>query len=168
LAVKPPPLWLAPILMLAGTVTLALLLESPTVTPPAGAGADKVTVQAELPGAFTVPGAQLKLLGTTITVRLTLVDWLWPFSVAVTVAVWLPATVPLVAVNEALLCPAATITLGGTGRDALLLKSETATALVAVLLSDTVQLVVALLARADGEHDTDVSCAGALAVSVNV
>ena len=87
LAVKVPPLWLAATLRLAGTVTLALLLDSPTVTPPEGAGADNVTVQVELPGAFTVPGAQLRLLGTTVTVRLTLVDWLCPFRVAVTVAV---------------------------------------------------------------------------------
>jgi hypothetical protein len=86
----------------------------------------------------------------------------------VTVAVWLLATVPLVAVNEALPCPAATVTLPGTGSVALLLASDTATALEAALLSDTVQLIVALLARLDGEHDTDVSCAGALALSVNV
>ena len=139
LAVKVPPLWLAATLRLAGTVTLALLLDSPTVTPPEGAGADNVTVQVELPGAFTVPGAQLRLLGTTVTVRLTLVDWLWPFRVAVTVAVWLLATVPLVAVNVALFCPAAIVTLAGTGRVVLLLASDTAAALAAALLSDTVQ-----------------------------
>ena len=78
------------------------------------------------------------------------------------------ATVPLVAVNVALLCPAAIVTLAGTGRVVLLLASDTAAALVAALLSDTVQVLFALLASVDGEHDTDVSCAGALAVSVNV
>jgi hypothetical protein len=169
-AVKPPPLWLAAIPMLAGTVTLVLLLDSATVAPPAGAGADKVIVQAELPGAFTVPGAQLRPLGTTVTVavRFTVVDWLWPFSVAVTVAVWFVATVPLVAVNVALLCPAATVTAASTGSAALLLLSETTVALATALLSDTVQLLLALPARLVGEHDTDVRCAGALAVSVKV
>ena len=35
-------------------------------------------------------------------------------------------------------------------------------------MSDTVQVVEALLPRADGEQDTEVSCAGALAVSVKL
>ena len=33
-------------------------------------------------------------------------------------------------------------------------------------MSDTVQVVVALLDRVDGEQDTELSCAGALAVRV--
>jgi hypothetical protein len=47
--------------MLAGTVALALLLLSATDTPPVGATALSVTVQAEDPDAFTVLGEQLKL-----------------------------------------------------------------------------------------------------------
>ena len=82
------------------------------------------------------------------------------------VAVWLPTTVPLVAVKVALLWFAGTVTLAGTGKVAVLLVRETDVALEAALLSDTVQVVEALLVRADGEHDTEVSCAGALAVSV--
>jgi hypothetical protein len=50
---------------LAGTVALVLLLESATAKPPAGATALSVTVQAEDPGAFTVPGEQLKPLTVT-------------------------------------------------------------------------------------------------------
>jgi hypothetical protein len=65
---------LTAIVMLFATVTLVLLLDSPTVAPPAGAGADKVTVQVELPGEFTVAGTQLRLLSPTVTVRLTVVD----------------------------------------------------------------------------------------------
>ena len=155
-------------MMLLGTVTLVLPLDSATVTPPEGAGADKVTVQEELPGALTVPGEQLRLAGTTGTVRLTVVDWFCPFSVAVTVAVWALETVPLVAVKVALLWFAGTVTLAGTGKVPVLLVRETDVALVAALLSETVQVVVALLASDDGEHDTEVSCAGATRLSVEV
>jgi hypothetical protein len=170
LAVKEPLVWFAAIPMLPGTVTMPLPLVNPTVTPPEVAGPDNVTVQVELPGAFTVPGEQLRLLGTTVTVRLTLVNWLVPLRLAVMVAVWLLPITPLVAVNVALLCPDGTVTLAGTGKLALLLLSDTTMALVAFLLSDTVQVVLALLARVDGEHDTPVNCAGAGAarLSVNV
>jgi hypothetical protein len=47
---------------LAGTVILALLLESDTLAPD-GAAAVSVTVQLDVPGAFTVAGEQLKLEG---------------------------------------------------------------------------------------------------------
>ena len=108
---------------------LTLLLDKATNTPLAGAGADNVTVQVEVPGAMTVPGEQLRLEGTTITVRLTAASWVWLFSVAVTVAVWLLLIVPLVAVNVALLWFAATVTVAGTGKVAVLLLSETVTTL---------------------------------------
>ena len=71
-AVNEPLVCVAAILTFAGMVMLALLLDKATVDPPEGAGADSVTVQVEIPGAFTVPGEQLRLLGTTRTVRLTL------------------------------------------------------------------------------------------------
>jgi hypothetical protein len=54
---------------LAGTLTFALPLVSPTAKPPAGAAPLKVTVQVEAPGALTLAGLQLrpfKLTGTTI------------------------------------------------------------------------------------------------------
>ena len=50
---------------LAGTVALALLLESDTAKPPVGAAALDVTVQEEDPGAFTVPGEQLTVFNVT-------------------------------------------------------------------------------------------------------
>jgi hypothetical protein len=59
----------APTPTLPGTVMLALLLDNVTVAPPAGAAAVSVTVQLEVPGAFTVAGEQLKLLGCAVTVK---------------------------------------------------------------------------------------------------
>ena len=52
-AVKVPVVWPAVTVMFAGTVTLALLLERPTVVPPVGAAELSVTVQVEEPGEFT-------------------------------------------------------------------------------------------------------------------
>ena len=61
---------------LAGTVALALLLLSVTASPPAGATALSVTVQAEDPGAFTVLGEQLKPLTVTAAFTVTVAVWL--------------------------------------------------------------------------------------------
>jgi hypothetical protein len=64
----------APTPTLPGTVMLALLLDSVTVEPPAGAAEVKVTVQVEAPGALTVAGEQLKLPGCVVTVNATVAD----------------------------------------------------------------------------------------------
>ena len=130
-AVNEPLAFVAAITRFAGTVTPPLLLDKVTVRPPGGAGADNVTMHVEFPGAFTVPGEQLRPLGTARTVRPTIAVWFWPLSVAVIVAVWLLLTVPLVTVNVALLWPAGTITLAGTGKVMLLLPSATVVALEA-------------------------------------
>ena len=53
---------------------VVLLLDSATVAPPEGAGADNVTVQLEDPGAFTVAGEHTSELGCTVTVRLIVAD----------------------------------------------------------------------------------------------
>src|SRR5262249_51965242 len=108
-AVKVPVLDPAPTLTLAGTVMLALLLDSPTLTALEEA-AVKVTVQLDVPGAFTVPGEQLKLLSWAAAVRLIVAGWLTPLRVAVTVALWLVAIVPDVAAKVAVLCPTETVT----------------------------------------------------------
>ena len=47
---------------LAGSVTLAWLSESVTAKPPPGAVPLSVTVQVDVPGAFTLAGLQLKPL----------------------------------------------------------------------------------------------------------
>jgi hypothetical protein len=128
-AVKVPLVRPEVMLTLGGTVILVLLLESVTLARPEGGASDRVTVQVEVPGAVTVAGEQLRLLGTAETIRLTLADWLWPFSVAVMAAVALLATVALVALNVALLAADAMVTLAGTDKVALLLASVTVAAL---------------------------------------
>ena len=77
-------------------------------------------------------------------------------------------TVAVDAVNVALLWEATTVTLAGTVSDPLLLLKVTPTALAVVLFNVTVQVLDALLPKLEGEQETDVSCAGAFAVRVNV
>ena len=64
-AVKPAVVAPADAVTLAGTVAFALLLASATVNPPPGAAPLRVTVHAEVPGAFTLDGVQDRLLGVT-------------------------------------------------------------------------------------------------------
>ena len=147
---------------------LVLLLDSVTLAPPEGAAVVSVTVQVEVPGALTVAGEQLSEAGTVETVRLIVVVWFCPFKVAVTVALCALPMVPAVAVKVALLFPEDTDTLAGTVSRLLLLLRVTVVALVAALFRDTVQVLEALLARADGAHETDEIWAGAVALSVKV
>jgi len=70
-AVKPAVVAPAPTVTPAGTVALALLLDSVTSSPPPGAAAVSVTVHAEVPGAFTAPGAQFTPLTVAPALRLT-------------------------------------------------------------------------------------------------
>jgi len=166
-AVKVALLSPEPILTLPGTVTLALLLESVTLEALTVA-AVKVTVQVEVPGAFTVPGEQLKLLICAAAARLMVDGWLRPFKVAVTVALWLLLTVPEVAVKVALLWPDATTTLAGTESNPLLLASVTVAELMAALFRVTVQVLDALLPNVEGAHASELSCAGATRLMVFV
>lgn len=57
---------------LEGTVRLALLLESETGNPPAGAAAFKETVQELVPGVLIVKGLQFRVLRKTDTGRVML------------------------------------------------------------------------------------------------
>jgi hypothetical protein len=77
-AVNPAEVVPAPTVTLAGTEAFALLLESATTSPPPGAAPVSITVQAEDPGAFTVPGVQLILLIATAAFRLTVAVLLCP------------------------------------------------------------------------------------------
>ena len=156
-----------PILTLTGTVTVALLLESVTLAV-LTANADKVTVQVEVPGAFTVPGEQVKLLICAAAARLMVASWLRPFKVAVTIAVWLVITVPEVAVKAALPWPDVITTVAGTASDPLLLTKVMVDVLVAGLVKVTVQVLDALLVRVEGAQVNDMSCAEAFVVRVKV
>jgi hypothetical protein len=91
-----------------------------------------------------------------------------PFKDAVTVTFCAVVTVPVVAAKVVLLWLAPTVTLAGTVSDPLSLLKVTPTALAAALFNVTVQVLDALLPKLEGEQDTDESCAGALAESVNV
>ena len=64
--------------------------------------------------------------------------------------------------------PAGTVTLGGTDSNPLMPMSDTIVALAEAVLSVTVQVVDALLARAEGAQDRDVICTGPLALAVSV
>ena len=64
---------------------MGLSLERATVEPLAGAALVNVTVQLEVPGAFTMPGEQLRLPGWTATVSAMVACALIPFREAVTI-----------------------------------------------------------------------------------
>ena len=157
----------APMLALPGTAIFGLLLNSATLEA-LEAAAVRVTVQVEVPGAFTVAGEQVRLLICVAAARLMVVCWLWPLRVAVTMALWLLLTIPETAVKVALLWPNATVTFAGTVSNPLLLASDTVAAVRAALFKVTVQVLDALLPNVEGVHATDVSGAGAAALSVKV
>src|SRR5579872_7312383 len=70
----------------------------------------------------------------TVAAKLITALWLWPFKVAVTVALWLLLTEPELAVKVAALWPTGTVTLPGTDSNPLLLTKDTMAALAAVAL----------------------------------
>jgi hypothetical protein len=119
-AVVPP----AAIVTDAGTVTAALSLRSATIAPPAGAGSFKVTVPIEPRPPVTVNGFKSRdeTAGGLIVREAACVT---P-KVALIAAVVVEATAVVFTANVAVVAPAATITLGGTVADALLLESVTA------------------------------------------
>ena len=156
-AVVAPPVTVT----LPGTVAFPLLLESATASPPPGAAPLSVSVQAAVPGAFTLDGLQDTLLGVTEAVKLTVVFTVCAFSVAVTVAVWLLLTVPAVAVNVPLLEPVPIVMLPGTVSMPVLLDKLTVAVLKAALFSVTVQVELCPVPSVAGEQLTADNCAGA-------
>ena len=79
----------------------------------------------------------------------------------------LPIT-PAVAVKVALLWPEATVTLGGTVSNPLLLVRDTIAGLVAAWFKVIVQVLDALLPSVEGAQASDASCAETLTVAVRV
>ena len=73
-------------------------------------------------------------------------------------ALWVLLMVPEVAVNVALLWPAATVTLDGTESNRLLLAIDTPESVVTAVSKLTVHLTETLLVIAEGEQNRDVGC----------
>jgi hypothetical protein len=96
-----------------GTVRAGLSLETATVTPPAGAGTESLTVQVLVDPALRLVGLHVSVessAGLTFKVAVPLVE----FKLAVMVALWLELTLPAVAVNVTELASASTVTEDGT------------------------------------------------------
>ena len=150
-----------------GTVTFALLLESKTLAPAPGQ-AGTVTVQVDVPGAFTVAGEHVNDVTCVAWTRLMDVDTVEPLHVAVTDAEALDCSVPVVATKVADACPAEIAMLAGTVRAVLLLLIKIWAALAAGLFRETVQVLVPLLARLEGAQETDDNAVGTIALSVTL
>jgi hypothetical protein len=141
----------------AGTVSEALLLANTTLDPPVGAVWVSVAVQVLAAFWPRLVGLQATLEISTGANRLMVsVCELLP-RVAVTVALWLLAIeAAAVALNVAVVAPAATVTEAGTVSEALLLASVTLDPPVgAVVFKVTVQLATAPGFRLPGLHMRD-------------
>jgi hypothetical protein len=149
----------------AGTLNRPELLDKATVTGLAAASVS-VTVQAEAPGAFTLAGVQNTPLRTVAISKLTEAVVVWPLQLAVTVAVWSLLKVPAVAVNVPLLDPVLIVTLAGTLSTPRLLDKATVAALVAALVSVTVQLALCPVPRVPGVQLNPDNCNGATRFNV--
>jgi hypothetical protein len=135
-----------------GTVSPAVLLDSVTVPPPVFVS---VTVQLLVPPLLSVAGVHDTALTVTAVARAIDAVRVLPFNDAVSVAVWSEAIVPAVAVNVAVVDPAATVTDPGTVSAAVLLDSVTVPP--PVFVSVTVQLLVPPLLSVAGVHDSELT-----------
>ena len=167
-AVNPAVVAPAVTVTLAGTVAFELLLDNATLSPPPGAAPLSVTVHAEVPGAFTLAGLQVRLLGVTAATRLTVAFAVCAFKLAVTVAVALLLMVPAVAVNVPLLAPVPIVMLAGTVSRPVLLDKPTVAVLRAALFKVTVQVEPCAVPNVLGAQLTPVNCAGATSVKLVV
>lgn len=107
-----------------GTVTSPLSLETLTETPVDPAPCDSVTVQVDVlpvPNELGLQDSDVRFVAT----RDTFVCCEDPLYVAVTVADWLVAMEPVVAVNVPLVDPEETDTVAGTTKEVLLLETAT-------------------------------------------
>src|SRR5664279_4506240 len=149
----------------AGAVSAALFEEMATETPPAGAAILVVTVQMLLAPEFKDVGAQTSAVTFTSGARLREAVLELPFNAAVTTAVRGVATVPAVAVKEPVVAVAATVTLAGTVRLALLLvKVTTAPPVGAGPLKLRLQALVPGPVKEDGAHVRVLTVTGAFRV----
>jgi hypothetical protein len=147
---------------------LGLLSDSVTANPPLGAALLRATIQVEVPGAYTLAGPQDRPVRVAAAFRFTDALLLCPFQLAVTEAVWSLLTVPAVAVKVPLLDPALIVMLAATLNRPRLLDKATVAALVAALVSVTVQVALCPVPRIPGVQLTADNCAGATRFNVNV
>lgn len=168
-AVKLPVVAPAATVTEAGTVNRALLLESGTLTPPAGAAPDKVTVQVEVSALPRLDLLQPSELSTMGAVSDNVVVFVTLLYVAVMVADPLLLIVPAVAVNVAVVAPAFTVTDAGTVSSPLLLDNATV-APPAGAAADiaTVHVDVLPLGNDVGLQPTELSTAGTVNDTVAV
>jgi hypothetical protein len=112
---------------LGGGVATALLLDSATSTPPASAGAVRVTVPVADEPPSTDSGVMLRLESVgLLEFTVSVADRVTPPALAVMTELLLPAVVPAVMGNVALSAPLSIVTLAGTVAAAVLpLDSET-------------------------------------------
>ncbi len=78
------------------------------------------------------PGEVWNSWQLTLTAKLTMAVWLWPFMAAVRATLWLLFTDPEWAEKVALLWPAGMVTFAGTESNTLLLLSRETTAALVV------------------------------------
>lgn len=132
---------------------------------------NRVIVQVAVPPEFTPVVGQLRLatcpsplpaFRPSVTAALVLL------ALAVRVAVLLVVNAEAVATKVVEADPAGIGTLAGTCSGDPLPESVTIMVLVVALFKDTVQVLVELLPRVDGEQDREVSCPGRPAVSVKL
>jgi hypothetical protein len=123
------------------TATAVLLLVSVTTFPPAGAAADSETVPCDVAPPVTVGGVKftacsVAAAGSGVTVSVVVL--LAPLYDAVSVTVVLPVTAEVATANDALVTPAATVTLVGTVAAPVLLLVSVTTAPPAGAAADRV------------------------------
>src|SRR4029077_18044043 len=137
----------------AGTVKVGLLEASETAVPPAGAALDNVTVQEVLAFEARLEAVHVREDRLTGASKEIVTGDEVPFRDAVTVALALDVTVPAVAIKEAEVEVAGTMTEEGTVKVGLLEASETAVPPAGATLDNvTVQEVLAFEARLEAVH----------------
>ena len=151
-AVKAAESALAGTVKVPGTVnTDGRLLDRESVTPPAGADFERVTVHEVLALEARLAPAHLRperVTGAAGATSERVVAAAEPFNVAVIVTGWSETSAPAPAVNVAEIVLAGTLTEGGmVSRDGALLESATAVLAVGAFDRVTVQVVLALEVR---------------------
>jgi hypothetical protein len=155
--------------MLAGTVSVCVLLASAKVAPPAPAGCVKVTVQVDVAPEARLAGVQDTEIPCVGVVNITEAVCELPFNVAVTTAVCVLEKAPAVAANVAVVTPAGMDTVAGTLRAEEPLARATATPPEpAGWVTVTAHVEVAPLVRLAALHERELNTVGATSVTAKV